>query len=82
MEIISKKKNKDATTTYNFGDKKAMVDKVKKIATSTGYMVKPKLNPNLKISSPELARKESEKKGKYYKWNENIRKGKPEKNLK
>ena len=42
---------------------------------------KPVLNPNLKISSPELARSESEKKGKYYEWNENVRKGTPEKNL-
>jgi hypothetical protein len=46
-----------------------------------GVQAKPKLNPNLQIMSPELARKRSEEKGKYFKWSENIRKGTPEKNL-
>lgn len=42
---------------------------------------KPVLDPNLKITSPELAREASEKKGKWYNWSENIRKGTPQKNL-
>ena len=83
MEIISKTKKKDGTTDFQFGDKKAMVDKLKKMSTSNGFMVKrPKIDKNLKISSPDFARKESEKKGRYYNWSENIRKGRAIDNLK
>lgn len=51
MEIISKNKKKGVTE-VQFGDKAKMLEKLRKIISDTGYMVRPKINPNLKIMSP------------------------------
>ena len=69
MDIISSKKNKQGVTEVQFGDKKAMVDKLKKMSTSNGFMVKrPTVNPNLKIKAMTDSEKAlSDERAKYQK---------------
>lgn len=58
IQIISKTKKKDGTTEVQFGDKAQMLDKARRLSTDTGYMIKPKINHNLKIramTDPEIA---------------------------
>lgn len=50
MQIVSKKKN-NGVTEVKFGDKAKMLEKVRKIISDTGYMIRPKADPNLKIMS-------------------------------